>query len=172
MATFDDLLNDLKNASGVQEAVKATAAPVGNSLPNVWQCIYHYAVAGGTQKVKAFAHGEVADTASAVWEKLPDVLKPTPAEETYFGSYATPANAIELVCNAKWRGISGNSGAKDILDFSIQAVNDTTIRVEGLFHEPSASPRVWKQRKWAIGLIDPLQAPSAGNAYFEEITSA
>ncbi len=74
---------------------------------------------------------------------------------------------VEAFCNTQWKATSGNSAARDVIEFSAQNVTGNTVRVQGLFNDVATNQRV--RLTYLITLVDANGATTGANVKFEKV---
>ena len=74
---------------------------------------------------------------------------------------------VESFCNTQWKATSGNSAARDVIEFTVQNVTGNTVRVQGLFHDVATNQRV--RLTYLISLVDANGATTGTNVKFEKV---
>jgi len=120
-------------------------------------------------KVTEDAQGQVL-TQTAYWlgGSLPGPLQPAPAD-AYITGRTSPftKTQVEAFCNTQWKATSGNSAARDIIEFTVSNVTANTVRVSGLFHDVATGNRV--TLTYLISLVDANGATTGANVKFEKV---
>lgn len=89
--------------------------------------------------------------------------------DAYITGRTTPFTKaqVEAFCNTQWKATSGNTAARDVIEFSVTNVTANTVRVQGLFHDVATGNRV--RMTYLITLVDPNGATSGTNVKFEKV---
>jgi len=99
---------------------------------------------------------------------LPVPLQPAPAD-AYITGRTSPftKTQVESFCNTQWKATSGNSAARDVIEFTVSNVTANTVRVSGLFHDVATGNRV--KLTYLISLVDANGATTGANVKFEKV---
>jgi len=177
-ADLSERLTALQGADGVLAARQVGTPQLLLSTPLIHRAEFEYWVADGdvarVNKVAlyVFDYGSVENPEAAYWaRRVPSVLAPAPAAETYITDRNTPftSSQIESYCNSLW--VDANPTAGPILEFEVSAVDGRTVRVSGKFDVGNSAREA---RVYYIWLVDAngSTAPGNANVKFERITTA
>lgn len=179
-ADLSERLTALQGAPGILAARQVGTPQLLLSTPSIHLAEFEYFVAEGdavqVNKVVlyVFDYGSVDNPEAAYWaRRVPSVLVPAPAEETYLTDRDTPfaAAQIKSFCNSLYRYTTGTATFADIIDFSVTAVDGKTVHVSGEFDVGADTREHREYYIWlanvngSIGVDDP-------NVKFERITTA
>lgn len=188
LALADTLADRLADIQAVTQDAVITSDPA--PVPDTddrWRADITYTVesgAVGTRNTVAllgtgYDSGAVEpnDTGTWVWERrLPEPLR---VEDKYLESRTANGwadlskdaqeTAIHGFSSDAWRTVGGVAGTADIREFTVQAVDGSTVKVGGLFDLGTGT---WERRSYFIHLVDPDGSvdPTNANVEFERVT--
>lgn len=180
-ATLDERLASLKAVT--LEASHDEPARVSGFTNLHTARVTYYEVAGEVVTsntvqvfIKNYLSVDPENPEAAYWlNSVPAPLRPAPVEEKYLAgrtlsSWTNLSQAEQLVlirnfCNATWKGIEGQSGVADIIDFQVSNVNSTTVLVSGSFDTGTN----WETRAYYVRVknINQDNLTANGNIHFQ-----
>jgi hypothetical protein len=112
--------------------------------------------------------GVIGEEAAYWLNQVPDILKPAEPDAYITGRTVPFTKAqVESFCNTQWKTTSGNTAARDVIEFSVDNVTGNTVRVRGLFHDVATNNRL--SLTYLISLVDPNGATTGANVKFEKV---